>query len=570
MLEFVGPETLFVAVALLLALVYPQLGTNWFSATERRLGALARRRVLSVFVCGASALALRAALLPWLPIPVPFIHDEFSFLLAGDTFAHGRLTNPTHPMWIHFETFHVVFHPTYASMYPPLTGLALAFGQVVLGHPFWGVWLSVGLMCAAFCWMLQAWLPPSWALLGGMLPVLRFGVFSYWDNGYWGGALTATAGALVLGALPRIVRHQRIRDAVLMAIGLSMLANTRPYEGFIVSVIILGALVAWIWRKRMPNAVWMKRVAVPLLVSLAFSGAATAYYCWRVTGDPLRLPQQLNRDSYAATNYFYWQSPYPKRVYHHEAMRNFYEGVELPHFRAQHSPQGLLLGAGIKVGLWWLFYIGPVLTIPLFVFPYLRSDRRIRLLLIATGACLAGNSLIAFYGPHYSAPVAGAIVAIVLQGMRHLRTAHFNGRPVGLFLVRALIVISILMIPVRVRMLRVPPTPGSWQSVGVERQSILTELNSLPGRKLVLVRYHPDHNPLAEWVFNDADIDRSPVVWARDMDLKQNSELFRYYGDRCVWLLEADQLPPKLFPYTAAREKIFLATRRSPEEQSCR
>src|SRR3984957_1631441 len=236
-------EICLTAIAAALAYVAPEMGAKWFEKCERQFGRLAQRRALAVVSVGLIALAARAALLPILPVPEPAIHDEFSHLLLADTLAHGRLANPTHSMWVHFETFHVNFHPTYASMYYPGQAIFLAAGQVIFGHPFWGVWLSVGLMCGAICWMLQGWLPPGWALLGGLLAVMRLALFSYWANTYFGGTVPAIGGALVLGALARVMRTARIRDGLWMALGAAILANSRPYEGMLLCVPVVLVLL---------------------------------------------------------------------------------------------------------------------------------------------------------------------------------------------------------------------------------------------------------------------------------------------------------------------------------------
>src|SRR5262249_7484689 len=150
-------------------------------------------------------------------------------LLAADTYASGRLANPTPPHWLHFEAIHALTVPTYASKYPPGQGLVLALGQVLTGEPWAGVALSAAAMVAAVTWALQAFFPPGWALLGGVLCLFRLGGFSYWMNSYWGGAVAATGGALVAGAAARMLVRRRPGHLVTLAAGAAILANSRPF-----------------------------------------------------------------------------------------------------------------------------------------------------------------------------------------------------------------------------------------------------------------------------------------------------------------------------------------------------
>jgi hypothetical protein len=92
--------------------------------------------------------------------------------------------------------------------------------------------------------------------------------------------------------------------------------------------------------RRPPTAVLMKRIVVPLLIVIVLAGGMTAYYFFRVTGNALRMPQQLNRDTYAVAKYFYWQSPYPTPVYRSKAMSEFYGGAELEQFREARTLSG--------------------------------------------------------------------------------------------------------------------------------------------------------------------------------------------------------------------------------------
>ena len=553
------------AVAILcgIALWKPYLGRRFFGACAHYGGRLAHHKAASVWLVGITAILIRTALVPMFPIPDPAIHDEFGHLLIADTFASGRLTNPPHPYWQHFESIYLLQQPTYTSQYPIATGFAMAIGQVLFGDPWWGVVLSTGLCCALICWMLQAWMPPLWALFGGLLAILQFAILSYWVNSYWGSTAAGIGGLLVLGALPRLRSGHRVRNALLIALGLAVLMNSRPTEALLFGLVTCAVLLWWTFKtgdlEFKPS---MLTVWAPLAVVLSITLAGMFYYNYRVTGKPLELPYMLHQKLYGSPQAYWWQRPVLVKSFRHKEMQGDYlKQLRLYHRRS--SPAQLATAIAGRTRDFWAFFIGPVFTVPLLFFPWTIRDRGMPLMLaMSVPFALDYLTFHAFY-THYAAPVIGMTMFIIMQSWRHLRVWRWKGKRTGLFLNRTLplvlIACLVIVIGARATAMLVPASQTLLERfyresmpVRAQRTLFAEKLQHLGGKHLIFVRYRqPGHNPDNEWVYNQADIDHARVVWARELDPGSNQKLIHYFSDRKVWLVEPDAKPPRLCPYPA-------------------
>jgi hypothetical protein len=426
-------------------------------------------------------------------------------------------------MWVHFETIHVNQQPTYATKYPPGQSLFLALGQRVSGHPWYGVLLGLSLMCACICWMLLGWLPLNYALFGTLLAVFQFGITGYWINSYWGGALPAAGGALVLGAVPRLIRRPAVSASLIGSLGIALLANTRPYEGLIVT---LASGVALVWTRKMHRrlrpallTVW---VIVPTAVVLFSTCIWMGYYNYRVTGKPWVMPYVVNDTTYATAPHFWLLTRSGRPSYRHEVLRKFWAEWDVAEYQKARA--------------------NPLRMVAKFI--YVLFSTYTPLLLVAVVFAL-GLFLLPWLSPHYYSPVTGLILYLGCTGVRSL--VH---RLPKRTIVRRLTAAGFAGAFSCAFALQIFNSVCNGSELRNDQRRLVTQSLIREGsRHVVIVRYSPEHDVHTEWVYNSADIDASTIVWARDMGDARNAGLIHYYSDRKVWLLEPDFVPPRLSPY---------------------
>lgn len=532
------------------------LAAAWRPWIEPYGARLAGKTLWCLLLLAALPVVLRLALLPHHPLPTPDIYDEFSHLFLADTLRHFRFANPVHPFHRFFETFFILQEPTYSSIYPMGQGLVLAAGWTLAGSPWAGVLLSVAAFCALCYWMLRGWTTPGWALLGGFLAVIEFGPLNQWTNSYWGGAVPASAGCLVFGALPRLRAQGRTRDAVLLGLGLGIHALTRQFESIFLGIAVILFFLPELrrWSSARPLVRLAGIAALALLPAILLTLAQNK----QVTGSWTTLPEMLSQYQYGVPAALTFQpDPVPHRDLTPQQAMDY--KMQLA-FRgsAVETLGSYLLRLEYRVRYYRFFFLVPLYLALLVFLPGVRQYRSAWIVLTAVIFALGVNFFPAFQF-HYVAAIACLFLLMAVTGLSQLSRS-----PQGAFAARLLVFLCVAHFlfwygihlsddSLISQSLRRYETWNSINHQNPERRiAVRTQLAQAPGRHLVFVRYSPRHIFQDEWVYNAADIDSSRVVWARDLGSEENEKLRRYFPGRTVWLLETDFPQPKLAPYVSA------------------
>ncbi len=496
---------------------------------------VAARTGVCMLALGALPVVLRLVLLAHAPVPAPAGSDDFSYWLLADTLRHFRLANPAHPMREFFEAVFVLQEPAYGSIFPLGQGIVMAAGWLLFGYPWAGVLLSVGALCALTYWMLRAWTTPGWAVIGGLLAVMQFGVLSYWVNTYWGGAVSACAGCLVFGALPRLRNRPNPRAGIALGAGLALQLLTRPFE-FGVMLLCVAAYLALQRQWKMPWRAIALSFAPAVLLMLAQNHAAT--------GSWTTLPYQLSRDQYGVPATFTFQAnPTPHRTLTQEQNLGY---------RAQsavHDGPGFWQRIIERAGF-YRFFLLPPLYLALLLFALRVRERRFAWLAGTLVLFAVSDNFYPYFYPHYIAALVGLFLAAAIAGLERLTVwSPFAARLIVLLCAAHFIfwygIHAMGNENIRLAMAKYESWTFLNEGDPEGRNAIDKQLAAIPGKLLVFVHYSPIHG-FHEWIHNGADIDSQRIVRALDRGGEEDEKLHEYYPDRKILFLEADARPPRL------------------------
>jgi hypothetical protein len=293
------------------------------------------------------------------------------------------------------------------------------------------------------------------------------------------------------------------------------------------------------------------RVWLPIVLTGVAGASWLAYDNYRVTGHPLRLPYRQYYEQYEIVPPFSFIpiSTTPRTFRHFDLesrARETYERARSWRLLVDRSLDWLVLLRFYYGNLIWL--------LPVVVFiPFMWRSRRTRFAAILVAVIGTASLIEVWWYPHYAAPFMAALLILAAQSIRYLRQWKCGGRETGRFLVSAMpLAVLLVTVASEARAIAAHRTADQLQAKNAQvaqKESIEQHLlTKWPGQDVIFVSYAGLPSPHEEWIYNPANIDAAPVIWARDMGQVQNERLRRYYAGRSFWLFKPAE-SMSLIPY---------------------
>jgi hypothetical protein len=545
---------------------------------------------------------LIAMAISWSRWPAPSMHDDFGNLLVASTLLEGRLSNPVPEAWESMETFHVVFQPSYASKYPIGLGFMLAVGKLIFGTFAAGLWLCSGLASAAIAWMIAAHFPRRWAMASGLATATHPFWQNGWSQEFTNGWLAVTGTALVLGGLLRIrsrfrrpsTAHKLLNNGalhrssttrklvnnlpsslscascdvsfkpsqgqcnekdyeatltVIVGLGCIITLFSRPFEGGLVCGLLgLDFLPVLIRRQvYLDRRFW--KAALPGAFILAAGIGFQLIINRSITGQVTQLPYQLHESQYGVAPVLIWQKPHEPSIGHRFTEQVvFHRGWSMNAYNQTASFSGYFTMLHQRM-VFLVHHWGQMLACAPLGLLFLRPERRrliglIGLLLVA----ILVINCIPWAVPQYVSPLIPIAIFIgcsVSRGFikRVGLSLRISNRPIRLeYAAFAFVLLLNTLGVLSIAYARSARSEGWEVSWAEKRVEIIRQLESHPQQDLVFVRYPANFDIVnSEWVFNDADIENTPVLWVRWGTTELNQRVTSAYPNRKVWLLQFNE-----------------------------
>jgi hypothetical protein len=458
----------------------------------------------------------------------PWFMDDFGYLIEADTFFHGRLANPMHPMHRYFETFFILQTPSYSAIYPPGLPLLLALGRLLFGRPIFGLWIGCAAAAVALSWAVAAvasrevvWVIGLFCAIHPMIVQSPATMHSL--------APGVIAGALTIGATLRLPRTSA---AITMGIGLGLLANTRPYEGLYIAAAAFAFALssggeAPCLSDSRSTADWRGRLSstgIAIATALMFL-PFTFLHNRAVTGNGLQFAYTTYIERYASAPNLLWEKPFPphpsptpemERTY--RIFRNYYERSRRPDdfITTARIRIEQMIADSLGFGVGWVDSLRLFFALPFFF--GLRQKKIVAAILLFIVAIV---QITWWPQPHYLAPAAGLVAILYAGGMQRM----IDRGQSALAYACVFTAIGSALVIYHASMGQVPLSdPNRMRTTEI--------LDGHRGPQLVIA-----DDRCSAVVFNGAEIDAQHTVWAHDAPGGIGA-LLDYYRDRDVWRLE--------------------------------